>query len=538
MRNHLGGERLSWGDTVFLNLERSGMPLNVACVSLFDGNIVFDDYLRFVQSRLPLIPRYLMRVVPPPLNAGLPTWEFDPDFDIRTHVREVALKHGSIAELKALAGKLLGKVMDRQRPLWDLTLVRNLKGNQTGLIARMHHCLADGIAGVEIMSALMDASPTPAAIPKSKTRFRVSRPRDPMTAVMDGLASSCADFTERILSAWGDVLGMAQRTLANGGASSNEEFSQLLPEITAPTQRLCFNVLYRGPQKFACSEIPLADVKSIRHACDASINDVLLALVTATVRRYAELHGDQIQGRLLRIMVPVNLRGNGTAGELGNRISLVPVTIPLDIRSARKLLAAVHRRTEFLKRSHAAELVGLAGGMIGILPGVMQSFAGPMISQLPITPFNMVCTNVPGPQYPLYLLGHKMTRWYPYVPIGGELAMNCAILSYDGMIYFGFSGDAHAAPDLARLEKFLSASFEELREAAGLNRGRKKAPRRTPHKKSQPVDVPDVVAKIAVPTNGTALLPTPLPRVQPAEDSSVTKHPVAKEKPAVLQETA
>jgi diacylglycerol O-acyltransferase / wax synthase len=540
MRNHLGGERLSWGDTVFLNLERSGMPLNVACVSLFDGDIVFDDYVRFVESRLPLIPRYLMRVVPPPLNAGLPTWEYDPEFDIRTHVREVVLKHGSIAELKAHAGKMLSKVMDRQRPLWDLTLVRNLKGNRTGLIARMHHCLADGIAGVEIMSALMDASPTPAPIPKGKTRFRVPRPRDPMTAVMDGLASSCADFTERILSAWGDVLSMTQRTLANGSGSSSEEFAQLLPEITAPTQRLCFNVLYRGPQKFACTEIPLADVRAIRHACDASINDVLLALVTATIRRYAELHGDQIKGRLLRIMVPVNLRGNGSAGELGNRISLVPVTIPLDIRNPRKLLAAIHRRTEFLKRSHAAELVGLAGGMIGILPGVMQSFAGPMISQLPITPFNMVCTNVPGPQYPLYLLGHKMTHWYPYVPIGGELAMNCAILSYDGMIYFGFSGDAHATPDLARLEKFLRSSFEELRDAAGLNRAHKRAPRRTPRTKKQPVAVSGVVSTDAPRANGTAhrSIPLPLPRVQTADESPATKHPVAKEKPVVLQETA
>jgi diacylglycerol O-acyltransferase len=537
MRNHLGGERLSWGDTVFLNLERSGMPLNVACVSLFDGDILFDEYIRFVESRLPLIPRYLMRVVPPPLNAGLPTWEYDPEFDIRTHVREVALKHGSIAELKTLAGKMLGKVMDRQRPLWDLTLVRNLKGNRTGLIARMHHCLADGIAGVEIMSALMDASPTPASVPKGKTRLRVSRPRDPMTAVMDGLASSCADFTERILSAWGDVLSMAQRTLANGGGSSNEELAQLLPEITAPTQRLCFNVLYRGPQKFACTEIPLADVKAIRQACDASINDVLLALVTATIRRYAELHGDQIKGRLLRIMVPVNLRGNSSAGELGNRISLVPVTIPLDIRNPRKLLAAVHRRTEFLKRSHAAELVGMAGGMIGILPGVMQSFAGPMISQLPITPFNMVCTNVPGPQYPLYLLGHKMTHWYPYVPIGGELAMNCAILSYDGMIYFGFSGDAHAAPDLTRVEKFLRSSFEELCEAAGLNRGRKNAPRR-PLRTKNPVTGPGVVSTDATPANGTAHRSIPLPRPQPADESPATKHPVAKEKPVVLQETA
>jgi diacylglycerol O-acyltransferase len=538
MRNHLGGERLSWGDTVFLNLERSGMPLNVACVSLFEGDIVFADYVRFVESRLPLIPRYLMRVVPAPLNAGLPSWEYDLDFDIHNHMHEVILKHGSKAELKALAGKTLGKVMDRQRPLWDLTLVRNLKGNRTALIARMHHCLADGIAGVGIMSALMDVCPTPAPVPKAKTRFRIPRPRDPMSSLVDGLASSYSDFTERILSAWGDVLSMTERTLTSAGDSPGEEFSRLLPEITAPTQRLCFNVLYRGPQKFACTEIPLADVKTIRHSCGASINDVLLALVTATIRRYAELHGDRIKGRLLRIMVPVNLRGNGSAAELGNRISLVPVTIPLDIRHPRKLLAAVHRRTEFLKRSHAAELVGLAGGMIGILPGVMQSLAGPMISQLPITPFNMVCTNVPGPQYPLYLLGHRMTHWYPYVPIGGELAMNCAILSYNGMIYFGFSGDMHAAPDLARLEKFLKLSFGELCDAAGIGPEHKKPKPRKAGSTKQPAPILEAVPAGTAPVKPTERVPIPLPTAPPVAESVVTKRLIVKDKPAVLRETA
>jgi diacylglycerol O-acyltransferase len=514
------------------------MPLNVACVSLFEGDIVFADYVRFVESRLPLIPRYLMRVVPAPLNAGLPSWEYDPDFDIHNHMHEAILKHGSEAELKALAGKTLGKVMDRQRPLWDLTLVRNLKGSRTGLIARMHHCLADGIAGVGIMSALMDVCPTPAPMPKAKTRFRIPRPRDPMSSLVDGLASSYSDFTDRILSAWSDVLSMTERTLASAGDSPSEEFSRLLPEITAPTQRLCFNVLYRGPQKFACTEVPLADVKAIRHSCGASINDVLLALVTATIRRYAELHGDRIKGRLLRIMVPVNLRGNGSAAELGNRISLVPVTIPLDIRHPRKLLAAVHRRTEFLKRSHAAELVGLAGGMIGILPGVMQSLAGPMISQLPITPFNMVCTNVPGPQYPLYLLGHRMTHWYPYVPIGGELAMNCAILSYNGMIYFGFSGDVHAAPDLTRLEKFLKLSFRELRDAAGISPERKK-PRPTKVRSTkQTAPTPEAAPPGTAPDKPVERAPIPLPTGPPVAESVLAKRLIVKDKPVVLRETA
>jgi diacylglycerol O-acyltransferase / wax synthase len=538
MRKHLGGERLSWGDTVFLNLERSGMPLNVACVSLFEGDIAFEDYVRLVESRLPLIPRYLMRVVPAPLNAGLPTWEYDPEFDIRNHMHEVILKQGSIAELKALAGKTMSTVMDRRRPLWDLTLVRNLKGTRTGLIARMHHCLADGIAGVGIMSALMDTSPTPAPMPKRKTRLRVPTPRDPMSSLVDGLASSCSDLTDRILSAWSDVLSMTERTLASGANSPSDEFSKLFPEITAPTERLCFNVLYRGPQKFACTEISLADVKSIRHACDASINDVLLALVTSTVRRYTELHGDRVKGRFLRIMVPVNLRGNGSAAELGNRISLVPVTIPLDIRSPRKLLAAVHQRTEFLKRSHAAELVGLAGGMIGILPSVMQSFAGPMISQLPITPFNMVCTNVPGPQYPLYVLGHKMTHWYPYVPIGGELAMNCAILSYDGMIYFGFSGDVHSAPDLGRLEKFLKLSFEELRDAAGISPERKQPRPRKSRPTKQPEPIPEAVPAGTAPKKPAERKTIPLPTVPPVAESVVATRLIVKDKPVVLRETA
>jgi len=182
-----------------------------------------------------------------------------------------------------------------------------------------------------------------------------------------------------------------------------------------------------------------------------------------------ELHGDCVKGRMLRMMVPVNLRRSDSPGDLGNCITIVPVTVPLDIRNPRRLLAAVHQRTEFLKRSPVAELVSLTGGLIGMFPSAMQALAGPMVSQLPFTPFNLVCTNVPGPQYPLYLLGHKMLRWYPYVPVGGEMAVNCAILSYDGTMYFGFSGDVHAAPDLGRLEELLKLSFEELRDADGVS---------------------------------------------------------------------
>ncbi len=492
MQNDRQVDRLSWGDTVFLHLEREGMPLNVASVCVFDGEISYQAFIRSVEAKLPLIPRYLKHVVPAPLGMGLPTWEYDAQFKIRHHVKEVTLKHGSDAELKALAGTIFSKMMDRQRPLWDLTLVRGLKGNgsegkRTGLIFRLHHCLADGIAGVGIMHVLLDTIATTKPLPRRKLQI----PKAPRPGILSSLTNtfvdSYADIVKRIVDGYADASTMAERLATGAGSQDTGEgknlLRELLPEIGAPTERLRFNVLYRGPQNFGWAEIPLAEIKAIKSACGTSVNDVVLALVTATIRRYLGLHGDSVKGRLFRIMIPVNLRGDEKPGQLGNRISLVPVTIPLDIRDPLKLLAAVHERTEFLKRGHAAEVVSMAGGLIAMIPLPARELAGQVINRLPFTPFNMVCTNVPGPQYPLYLLGRKMLHCYPYVPVGGEMTLNCAILTYDGVAYFGFSCDSQAVPDIERLESLLKSSYTQLHKAAGL-RAREVAPR-TPQKKEK-----------------------------------------------------
>jgi diacylglycerol O-acyltransferase len=361
------------------------------------------------------------------------------------------------------------------------------------------------------MSKLLDASPVAPPLPMKKARFRVPPPPDAINSLMDGLANSYADFVKPVLSTWAELLDMGERVAANAGNLATDDVSRLLPEITGFTERLRFNVLYRGPQKFAWADIALAEVKAIGHICGASVNDVILALVTATIRRYLELHGDHVKGRLLRMMVPVNVRGDNSPGELGNRISLVPVTVPLDIRNPRKLRAAVHKRMEFLKDAHVAELVSLAGGLIGMFPTALQSLTGSIVSQLPITPFNLVCTNVPGPQYPLYLLGHKMVCWYPYVPVGGEMAVNCAILSYDGTVYFGFSGDVRAAPDLRRLEGFLRLSFEELRQEVKPPRRRKNKVRAKTPEVSNPAPEPEAAARAFMP------LTVPPPLIEPAQ---------------------
>lgn len=482
-------DRLSYGDSLFLYLEREGMPLNVASVNVFEGEIRLKACTEFIEAKLPLIPRYRQRVVSPPFNLGLPRWEYDPNFDIRNHVRQVTLKHGTDAEFKKVAGKILSPMLDRQHPLWDFTLVRGLKGNRTGVVTRMHHCLADGLAGVELLNVLMDSSPEVHPLPKKKPRVRVPSRTGASASLLDELITSTSSVAERVLTAQSELLNVLQRILGpahEAGESSAQstaesehvfpsaEFARFMPELSGTTQRLPFNIICRGPQKFCWAEIPLADIKAVKQACGGTVNDVVLAVVTSAIQRYVERQGVRTRGRLLRIVVPVNVRGNGTAGELGNRITFLPITIPLDIRNVRRLMGAIRERMAFLKSAHLAELVGVVGTVLGTIPSAAQVVIGPIVSQLPLGLCNLICTNVPGPASPLYLLGHKMLRCYPYVPIGGDIGINCAVLTYDGTAYFGFTGDVHAAPDLVRLERFLKAAFAELRNAAGIRTPRRK----------------------------------------------------------------
>ncbi len=500
MNNGQNGERLSWGDALFMYLERTGMPLNIAGVSVLEGDIPLVECRRFIESKLPLVPRYYQRAVVPPFNIGFPSWEDDPNFDIRNHIRDVRLKRGTQAELNRVAGKVLSTVMDRAHPLWDITLVHGLKGDRMGMVIRAHHCLADGIAGVALMNVLLDPSPGVQRGPGKKAHV-VKRQHDSLSLLLEGWIGTYSDLLQSALVAQSDLINITEAAL--GGEWPNDDFVRFLPELTAPTQDLFFNQTYQGPQRFACVQVPTAAIKAVRRSLGGTHNDVVLALITATIRRYAEEHGDKMNGRLFRMMVPVDIRGGHDPRELGNRISLLPVTVPLGIRSPAKLLAAVHERMDFLKRAHVAEWVALVGGLVGAIPAPLQALVGPLASFLPITPFNLVCTNVRGPDEPLYLLGRKMTEWYPYVPVGGRLALNCAIISYCGFTYFGFSGDAHAAPDLRRLESLLKLSAEELLKACGIRSARTRSPKPT-------VAEPAPAARILLPTSPTASAKTEL----------------------------
>lgn len=484
MNDEHNHECLSFGDALFLYLERDGMPLNVASVAEFDGHIGRDECIAFLESKLPLLPRYRQRVVMPPMNLGLPCWEYDPDFDIRNHITEVELRKGTATELKTLAGELLSRTMDRNRPLWDFTLAHGLKGGRTALIVRVHHCLADGISGVGMLATLMDTTPEVRPLAPAK-KFHVAKAPDAGTRLVDGVVTTFFSSMQRFLTAQAELLELAQR-IAHGmgdhngqpghehggltsqaAAPSLADLSRLAPELAAPAQRMPFNVVCRGPQKFEWAELSLSEIKQVKRQYGATVNDVFLAVVTSTIRRYAELHHQKTTGGLLRVVVPVSIRGKDNMRELGNRITFLPVTIPF-VKSARKLMDSVHERTAFLKESHLAEVVGFFGTVLGAIPPPVQALLGPLASALPIPAGNIICTQVPGPHEPLYLIGRRMLSCYPYVPIGGEFGMNVAVLTYNDVAHFGFSADVHAVPDLARIPKLLSQSFEELKKASGL----------------------------------------------------------------------
>ena len=496
---------LSFGDSLFLSLERQGMPLHVASLNLFEGKIPLRGCIRYVASKLPLIPRYRQRLAVAPLNLALPTWQPDPDFDLRNHVRELRLKHGTEAELKTIAARILSVAMDRRRPLWDMTLLTGLSGGRTGVLTRVHHCMADGLSGVELMNVLMDHVPD---LPQARGAAAPREKDTPAPSLLECFLQSCLSTVQRVFTAESELLAMAQRMVAAGGQDkgqehathglngeipvfSAEEMNRILPQLLAPAERLPFNVICRGPQKFEYAQVPLAALKELKHACGVTLNDVVLGLVTYAVQRYAAAHDTPARGRSLRIVVPVSVRRRSELGELGNRITFVPVTVPLHRRRVRDLVLAAHGYVQSLKSAHVAELVGLAGSLLGAIPVPLQAALGPLASQLPLSVCNLICTNVPGPHEALYLMGHKMLACYPYVPIGGEMGMNCAVLTYDGAAFFGFTGDVHAIPDLGLMRKFLLEGFARLKKEVGVRPPVTRRPRPAANEPARVIDFPE-----------------------------------------------
>jgi WS/DGAT/MGAT family acyltransferase len=458
--------RLSAQDAPFLFFEREEAPMNIGSVAVFQGEIPYERFVKNIRDKLHLIPRYRQRIVPAPLNISYPTWEFDPEFDISKHVIPVRLDPpGSEDQLRELAARLYQGMLSRDKPLWEIYLVHGLEGDRSALVSKVHHCLVDGVSGIELLMIVLDVSADPPPPPPPTVPFQPPPIPDAITrfssALFDRLADrlkTTADTQKALLRAIDDP---------SSSRSISRALETALPYFLRPGQRAPFNGTFSGDRKLAWSECSFAEVRAIRQASGATVNDVVLAILGGALSRYYEAHGMDTEGQVARVLTPVNVRREDERGALGNRISMLLVEIPLGLRNPIERLNAVHERTDSLKRNHIADGLELAADSIGNLPPMLQA----MLGTLPAprnTVANMVCTNVPGPMIPLYSLGHRLEAHYPLVPIAWEMGVGCAVTSYNQKLYFGLMADAQAAPDVDRLGDFLAQAYVELRSAAGV----------------------------------------------------------------------
>ena len=460
--------RLSGVDAAFLYLERKEIPLNIACVAMFDGPIPFREFVANIESKLDLIPRYRQVAVPPPFNLGYPTWEPAPDFHIKHHIFRVRLDPpGGEAELEALAGRLLSQVLDRGKPLWEIHIVEGLKDGRGALIARIHHALADGVAGAALVKIMFDPTLEGSHAIRQPRRRPAPPPRAEPT-LAEQLGSAIQGALENAVAAEAGLLSLADGLLSDRGKTALQDLATFLPELLQPPERFPFNKPCSGDRKFCWAEFDFAKVKAIRAALGGKVNDCILSVVVRAIARYVRLHGEKLNGRLLRVVCPVNLRGGEQGESLGNRITFLPVVLPLDVRDPVEMLRAVTARMEIMKSVRAAELVAIATSCLGTTPAPMQElfWRGIPLVPLPLPLLNLICTNVPGSPSALYTVGRRLLASYPHVPTGYELGLGVAVQSYDGKLFFGVTADAHVAPDVARLRDYIRTCFEELYRAA------------------------------------------------------------------------
>ena len=467
MNSNDPGELLSFQDYVFLGLERPHMPLHIGAVEMFDGDISIDPLCKFIESKLDEVPRYTQKVEISPLKLAHPRWAPDVNFDIRRHIRRVRLETGKLAELQRLVGRVFSEVMDRRRPLWDMTIVEGFEGGQTPLIWRFHHCLADGIAAVSSMKILMDSKPESHI--RTKLRFRPAKVQAPPRQLLETALTSCFEFAQGLVSVASAGLHLAAGITAGGTLQSLGAWGELLPSLLTRIQPLPFNVPCAGARNFVWTHMSLKQIESIRSAAGGTINDVVLAILTSALRRYTVAHRQDIH-RSIRIMVPVNTRRPEHMARSGVDISLIPVDLPLDVTDPLTLLRSVESTTRLLKGAHMGRAFSLLSASLSLLPGPAKPFAGWLLSNpLPVLPWNVIATNVPGPVEPLYLLGRKMVACYPYlpvIPLGTDAGLSCAFYSYDGVLYCGFAADIAAMPDVHRFLHLFERAYDELERAA------------------------------------------------------------------------
>ena len=461
-------DRLSPLDAEFLHLEDDVAHLHIAGLSVFEGPApALDDLVRLLEAKLHLIPRYRQRVRAVPLDLGRPVWADAADFDVHDHVGELDLPSpGDDAALSELMGEAMSHPVDRERPLWETHLVRGLAGERWALIFKVHHAMVDGISGVGLLTVLLDLD-RDVELPEAPEWHPEPEPSG-VSRVLDawtGVAGDALHLVGQVPAALvRDPLG-ALRSVADTGEGLIG-FTRHL----GTTPPLSIEGPIGATRSWAHSEASLAEVKAIGKALGGTVNDVVLATVSGGYRALLTSRGEDPDRAVVTTLVPVSVRTEDAEGVPDNRVSALLLDLPVDLADPVERIERVCADMRELKQSHmadAGETVTTLGALAPpMVLGTVSRLATRVMHRLPQRSVNTVTTNVPGPQFPLYCLGREMLEYRPFVPISHGVRVGTAILSYNGRLSFGITGDRATASDVDVLAAAITDGIAELGERA------------------------------------------------------------------------
>ncbi len=458
-------DRLTALDSSFLHLERDSTHMHVAGCAIFSGAApTHAELLEAIRSRLHLVPRYRQRLAFVPFGQGRPVWVDDPHFNLAYHVRHTALPEpGSEEQLMRMTGRVFSQALDRSRPLWEVWLVEGLSGSRFAVLSKTHHALVDGISGVDIMTVLFDTSPEPMPVAPPDHEWVPGPLPSQAQLLADALVERATVPGEMVRGVRAVLRG--PRTVAEELTRSLGALGELARTGLQPAPASLFNVHIGPHRRFTWVRGDLNQFKAVKNALSGTVNDVVLSVVTGALRSYMHRHGEPTDGVVLRAMVPVSVRADVERGALGNRVAAMWAPLPVGIADPVERLRSISASMHELKASGQAVGAQVLTRLSGFAPATIMSQAARLQARQRL--FNLVVTNVPGPQFPLYLLGRELEAIFPMVPLAKNTALGIAIMSYDGQLNFGLSGDYDALADIDVLADELRASIDEIAQAAG-----------------------------------------------------------------------
>lgn len=466
-------DRLNPLDVSFLYLEGRTTPMHVGGLAVFEPpseGFDYDTFVDLIEHRISLVPRYRQKVRSIPGHLANPVWVDDTDFDLGYHVRRSALpRPGSDEQLRELVARVQSRALDRNRPLWEMYLVEGLAGGRFAVIHKTHHAMVDGISAVDIAQVILDTSPIPREIPED---LWMPRPEP-------GSASLLLDAVTELIRRPTAVADTVRIGLADARNVASQVSAAVTGVLSAariaarPAPDSPLNSAIGSQRRFAVARTELEDYKKVRQHRNGTVNDVVLATVTGAIRGWLLSRGEPVTpSTTVRAMVPVSIRGDSDSGQLGNRVSSYLVDLPVGEPNPMVRLSQVSYAMKAHKESGQSVGAEALVALSGFAPPTLHALGARAANSFTRRLFNVVVTNVPGPQFPLYASGARMLEMFPVIPLAAGQAVSIGLTSYDGGVFFGLNADRDAMHDVEVLGSLIEESLAELVAASHGARGR------------------------------------------------------------------